>query len=123
VFRAAPLQRAIGAAIILFGAILIYLARAAFASWRFRAQIEPGHELATTGPFRLIRHPLYAGLDLLALGTAIWIPTVLAWLGAALMVLAGDLRARAEEPLLERAFGDTYRIYQRRSWRFLPGVY
>ena len=119
----APIQRLLGTAIILAGAVLMYMARVAFASWRFRAQIDTGHQLATTGPFRFIRHPLYAGLDLLALGTAVWISTPMVWLGALIMTLAGDLRARAEEPLLERAFGDTYRAYSRRTWRFLPRVY
>jgi len=117
------LQRLLATMLISFGALLMYSARAVFASWRFRAQIEPGHRLATTGPFRFIRHPMYLGLDLLALGTAVWLPTTLVWLGALLMAIAGDLRARAEEPLLSRAFGDEYRAYRQRTWRFVPGIY
>ena len=66
---------------------------------------------------------IYAGLDLLALGSALWIPTTLTILAVPVMALAGELRARAEEPLLERAFGDTYRDYRRRTKRFIPGVY
>jgi protein-S-isoprenylcysteine O-methyltransferase Ste14 len=118
-----PFFRWTGAVLILLGGALMGWARLAFASWRFRAQLDPGHQLATGGPFRLVRHPIYAGLDLLAFGTALWIPTLLVWLATLLMAVAGDLRARAEEPLLERAFGDTYRQYRCRTRRFIPGLY
>ena len=77
-------------------------ARLSFASWRFRAQIDSGHQLATGGPFRFVRHPTYAGLDLLAFGTALWIPTPVVWLGTLVMAVVGDLRACAEELLLAR---------------------
>jgi protein-S-isoprenylcysteine O-methyltransferase Ste14 len=116
-------QRVLGAGVILAGGGLMYWARVSFASWRFRAELDARHQLATGGPFRFVRHPLYAGMDLLALGSAIWIPTVIVWIGFVLMVLGGDLRARAEEPLLERAFGDAYREYRRGTYRFLPGIY
>ena len=118
-----PFLRLAGALLILLGGALMCWARVAFASWRFRAQIDSGHQLATGGPFRLVRHPIYAGLDLLAFGTGLWVPTPLVWLGALLMAVAGDVRARAEEVLLERAFGDKYREYRSRTRRFIPGLY
>jgi protein-S-isoprenylcysteine O-methyltransferase Ste14 len=117
------LQRVAGALVILAGGVLVGWARLAFASWRFRARLDAGHQLATGGPFRLVRHPIYAGLDLLALGSALWVPTVLTILAVPAMALGGELRARGEEPLLERAFGDSYRDYRRRTKRFIPGVY
>lgn len=117
------LVRALGAAVIVAGALFAAWARMSFASWRFRAQLDAGHQLATGGPFRIVRHPIYAALDLLALGTALWIPTPMTWTGAALMIVGGDLRARGEEPLLERAFGDEYRAYMQRTPRFIPGIY
>jgi protein-S-isoprenylcysteine O-methyltransferase Ste14 len=115
--------RGVGALLILAGGALAGWARLAFASWRFTAQLDPGHRLATGGPFRWVRHPIYAALDLLALGTALWIPTLLTALGALAMGVGGELRARAEEPLLERAFGETFREYRRRTRRFIPGIY
>ena len=117
------LLRSVGGFLILVGGALMCWARLAFASWRFRAQIDLGHRLATGGPFRFVRHPIYLGMDLLGIGTGLWIPTPLVWLGALLMVVAGDLRARAEELLLERAFGDTYHAYRMRTSRFIPWVY
>ena len=120
---ASPLVRIGGAVVILAGGVLAARARLAFASWRFRAQLDAGHQLATGGPFRWIRHPIYTGLDLLALGTALWLPSLLTWLGVLGMAIGGELRARAEEPLLERAFGDAYRAYRSRTRRFILGVY
>jgi protein-S-isoprenylcysteine O-methyltransferase Ste14 len=87
------------------------------------ARIELGHELCTAGPFRWVRHPIYLAMDLLAIGTWLWAPTALVAVGAALVVLAGDLRGRTEERLLHQAFGESYDRYQRRAWRFVPGIY
>jgi protein-S-isoprenylcysteine O-methyltransferase Ste14 len=63
------------------------------------------------------------GLNLLALGTALWVPTTLLWVAFVLMAVGSDLRARAEEALLERIFGPSYREYIARTRRFVPGVY
>ena len=116
-------QRLVGAAVIALAAGLVTWTLVAFRSWRVRAKIEPGHELATDGPFRLVRHPIYLGVDLMALGTALWIPARLVWLGLLFVAVGGDLRARAEEALLEKTFGERYREYRSRTYRFVPGVY
>jgi protein-S-isoprenylcysteine O-methyltransferase Ste14 len=112
-----------GVTVIALGAVLAFWARVSFASWRVRAQLDAGHQLATGGPFTVIRNPIYSAMNLLALGTAIWVNNAGAWLGVLLMAIGGALRARAEEPLLEQAFGEEYREYRRRTWRFIPGVY
>src|SRR5205814_46357 len=70
-----PGQRVAGTAVIAIGAAMMVWARVYFRSWRFRAKLDRGHELATGGPFRWVRHPIYLGLTLLALGTALWVPT------------------------------------------------
>lgn len=116
-------QRLAGTAVIALGAFLMCWAVACFHSWRFRAKLDQGHQLATDGPFRFLRHPIYMGLNLLALGTAIWVPTGTVWAGAILMVIGSDLRARSEESLLATAFGAAYTDYCSRTRRFVPGVY
>jgi protein-S-isoprenylcysteine O-methyltransferase Ste14 len=116
-------QRVVGTLIILAGAALADSALIHFRSWRFRAAVDASHQLATGGPFRLLRHPIYMGLNLLALGSAIWVPTPMVWSGFVLMAIGSDLRARAEEALLTQVFGSAYREYSRRTQRFLPGIY
>ena len=118
-----PGQRVIGAVTIALGAFLISWAITSFHSWRFRAKLDQGHELATNGAFRVLRHPIYAAMNLLALGSAIWVPTPIVATGFVFIVIGSALRARSEEALLRRAFGAAYTEYSRRTKRFIPGVY
>jgi protein-S-isoprenylcysteine O-methyltransferase Ste14 len=113
----------IGALVIVAGAALAAWALMYFGSWRLQAALDAGHQLATGGPFRLLRHPLYLALNLLALGSALWVPTTISWVALVLIVIGGDLRARAEESLLKRAFGPVYEAYCAQTPRFLPGIY
>ena len=116
-------QRIVGSAAILLGAALAAWAVLHFRSWRFRAALDEGHQLATGGPFRFMRHPIYMGLNLLALGSAIWVPSIVLWISVVLMAIGSDLRGRAEEKILEQTFGAAYRDYCRRVRRFIPGIY
>jgi len=118
-----PGQRVAGTLVIAGGAVLMVWALVYFRSWRFRATLDKGHELATGGPFRILRHPIYMGLNLLALGTALWVPTAIVWAAFVLMAIGSDLRARAEETLLRQAFDSSYREYCARTRRFVPGIY
>jgi len=118
-----PGQRLVGGLVIAGGAALMAWAVVYFRSWRFSAKLDQGHQLATGGPFRFVRHPIYLGMDLLALGTALWVPEVIVWAALGLMMLGSELRARAEEKLLEEGFGDAYRSYCGRTRRFIPGIY
>ena len=118
-----PGQRLAGTLVIAGGAALMVWALVYFRSWRFRAALDESHELATGGPFRILRHPIYMGLNLLALGSALWVPTPIVWAAFVLMVIGSDLRARAEETLLRQAFDSSYREYCARTRRFVPGIY
>jgi protein-S-isoprenylcysteine O-methyltransferase Ste14 len=116
-------QMLAGSIVIGCGAVLSCWALLYFRSWRFRATLDVGHELATGGPFRFLRHPIYMALNLLALGTALWIPTLTVWAAFVFMVVGSDLRARAEEALLHRSFGEQYASYCSRTRRFVPLLY
>jgi len=116
-------QRIVGTLVIALGAAVMSWALQSFHSWSFRAKLDEGHQLATNGAFRLMRHPIYTGLTLLALGTAIWAPTAVIWSAFVLMAICSELRARSEEVVLKQAFGDAYVAYSKRTRRFLPFVY
>ena len=77
----------------------------------------PRGELITTGPYRLVRHPLYTGVALLVLP---WLGFLLnSWLGAAigLALYVGSRRyAPAEEALLAETFGAEWDDYERSVW-------
>ena len=81
------------------------------------------HDLVTSGPFRLVRHPGYSAILAIFLGTALG---TLNWLLLALwpLVVVGTyLSSRAEERLLREKFGKAYRKYAQQTHRFIPGIW
>jgi protein-S-isoprenylcysteine O-methyltransferase Ste14 len=112
-----------GLALVLLGAALFAWSLWVFRSWRLLAKLDEGHQLCTDGPFGLVRHPIYTALDLLGIGTALWVPNPFVIIGAVLLVVFSDVRARLEERLLVGAFGAAYSTYMARSRRFVPFVY
>ena len=85
--------------------------------------LQPGHELATEGPYRYVRHPSYLGMMLAFAGWALVFRSAVG-LGAAVLGLRVLVeRIDAEEALLASQFGAAYEDYRRRTWRLLPGVY
>jgi protein-S-isoprenylcysteine O-methyltransferase Ste14 len=118
----ALLSASLGSLLAVAGAALVVSSRAALGpAWSFvpKAGQEPG--LVTTGPYRLVRHPIYLGLALLAMGEALAFSS---W-PAFLIVLSGIVptfawRARAEETLLSRTFGKRYTLYQKHTKIIIP---
>jgi protein-S-isoprenylcysteine O-methyltransferase Ste14 len=90
--------------------------------------LEKGKRLAQDGPYSIIRHPLYAGSFLLALGFCIaGTGSYRTWHGAILWAVFVVLffgvyprRIREEESTLESHFGDSWREFVRVRQRFLP---
>jgi protein-S-isoprenylcysteine O-methyltransferase Ste14 len=80
-----------------------------------------GHHVVDTGPYRLVRHPIYSGLILAALATAIEKGTSFAILGAATMTVAFYTKARREERFLRAELGEnSYAAYARKTAMLLP---
>lgn len=78
--------------------------------------------LVMTGAYTYIRHPIYAGLILFALGWAVLRdsgPALIATLGLAIVL---DLKRRREEAWLDQRFGD-YAAYRERTKALIPFVY
>jgi protein-S-isoprenylcysteine O-methyltransferase len=83
-----------------------------------------GHKLATTGPYRFVRHPIYTGMFGMLVATGLAISHWLALLVAIFIFLAGSvIRVRSEEKLLREAFGSDFDAYARRVSTILPGLY
>ncbi len=78
-----------------------------------------GAGLATSGPYGLVRHPLYASVGLLAAFALLsrgWLLVAAAF--AAVFAYAAQVRVPAEEAAMARAHGDAWRAYVRR----VPGA-
>jgi len=85
--------------------------------------IQENHELVTTGPYRLIRHPSYLGLILALFGWALVFRSALGLILAVLTLPILVARMNSEEAFLESEFGADYANYRRRTWRLLPYLY
>jgi protein-S-isoprenylcysteine O-methyltransferase Ste14 len=91
--------------------------------WRFEAALSEDHELITTGPYRWLRHPIYASLLGMLLQTGLvhaWWPMLAT--GLALYVLGTEIRVRAEDMLLAVRFGDKHARYKAATKAYLPFV-
>ena len=90
-------------------------------NWSPLLEIKENHRLVTTGPYRNVRHPMYAAFWLWAwtqgLALSNWLVLVAGVASMAMLYLA---RVRHEEALLLEAFGDEYRDYMERTGRILP---
>ena len=90
-----------------------------FVSTGFGAQLFKGHQLITSGPYAIVRHPMYAGLTLAAMGSlliyATWTTVYFACFAPLMFV-----RARREEAALSAEFGEQWQEYCRRVPMFLP---
>jgi protein-S-isoprenylcysteine O-methyltransferase Ste14 len=78
-------------------------------------------ELVTSGPYRYVRHPIYSGLLLAVLGTAV--ASNIYWLIALVVVgIYFVYSARVEEQLMTSAFPSTYPDYRERTKMLIPFV-
>jgi protein-S-isoprenylcysteine O-methyltransferase Ste14 len=114
---------AIGLALSICGLGLMGWTYAVFRSWRWRAEVEPGHQLMTRGPFQRIRHPIYLSFALFYFGAFFLLPYAVFLVHAIASFAAYDYRARTEEDVMLDAFGDDYRRYRDRTRRYVPGLY
>ena len=95
----------------------IYLGRL----WSSAITRKEGHRIIDTGPYALVRHPIYTGLIIALLATAAAEARVTALLGAALVIFGLWLKARSEERFLTAELGtEAYRSYCRRVPMLIP---
>ena len=114
------------------GWALFALAMIGFAfTWMARLHLGPlwsstsapteDHRIVDTGPYAIVRHPVYAGLLLAALATAAERGRVEAVAGALVLIAALSLRAKLEERFLRKDLGDAaYAAYRRRVPMLIP---
>jgi protein-S-isoprenylcysteine O-methyltransferase Ste14/predicted nicotinamide N-methyase len=119
-----PLVHGLGLALGLGGMALTLWAQLGMGdSWRVGVDAAERTALVTTGPFGIVRNPIYSAMLLATAGLALLTPNVVA-LGAAGALLVGlEIQVRhVEEPYLERVHGDAYRRYLGAVGRFVPGL-
>jgi protein-S-isoprenylcysteine O-methyltransferase Ste14 len=111
-----------GCVLALLGATLIIRSRVALGpAWSLVPRADEATGLITTGPYRLIRHPIYLGFLVLATGQALAFGSWPALLVVPLAIVPTFLwRASLEERLLDRTFGAGYAEYRARTKKIIP---
>jgi protein-S-isoprenylcysteine O-methyltransferase Ste14 len=88
--------------------------------WSGRVTLKEDHQLIRTGPYARMRHPIYSGIALALLGTALVVGELRALIGVCLITSAHLLKARKEEAWLTIRFGRIYEDYRRRTGFLFP---
>jgi protein-S-isoprenylcysteine O-methyltransferase Ste14 len=113
----------LGAALTLAGVAFAIWARVLIAgNWSSDVTLKRDHELIVTGPYAFVRHPIYTGILLALVGTAL---AVGGWRAALAVVVAAAAfwrKLTIEEAVMRRQFGETYARYAARVPALIPFV-
>jgi len=91
--------------------------------WSSSVGRKADHRVVDTGPYGIVRHPIYTGITLASLGTAAMRGTNVAWLGAGVMTLGWYVKARMEEEFLRDELGaEAYGSYAHRVPMLIPAL-
>ncbi|HYL77480.1 MAG TPA: isoprenylcysteine carboxylmethyltransferase family protein [Bryobacteraceae bacterium] len=121
---ASPIVMMAGVAVEAVGLFLAIWARRHLGrNWSGEITIKVEHQLIRSGPYRLLRHPIYTGLLAMYAGPAIVTGEWHALLGFGMAAVAYWRKIRLEERNLEVAFGADYDAYRRDTWALVPGLY
>jgi protein-S-isoprenylcysteine O-methyltransferase Ste14 len=89
-------------------------------NWSSAVSIKVGHQLVRTGPYAWVRHPIYSGLLLAMIGTALALRETRGLLATVVLWLAFWLKSRMEERFMVKAFGPEYEDYRRSTGMLVP---
>ena len=120
-----PRLQAIGTLLLLGSFYIFYLTfrENTYLSPAVRVQTERGQTVVNTGPYRCVRHPMYSGFILFALGTALLLGSWYGLLGGLILIGMVAWRAVQEERVLREELHG-YSVYMRRvRYRFIPHVW
>jgi protein-S-isoprenylcysteine O-methyltransferase Ste14 len=117
-----PLREGIGLVLFVVGLAFAILARLNIGrNWGTPMMQRDEPQLVTSGPYRLVRHPIYSGVLAAGIGTAV----ALSWWWFVAVALAGIYfiySATVEERYLTEQFPDTYPAYKRSSKMLVPFI-
>ena len=114
----------LGVAIAIAGLLFAVWAREHLGrNWSRSVTIKQDHELITTGPYSMVRHPIYTGILIGFLGMAIAISQVRGFLVLVLIFLAFWLKLRMEEQWMHSQFGQTYATYANQTAALVPYLF
>jgi protein-S-isoprenylcysteine O-methyltransferase Ste14 len=114
----------LGAAVTVSGLLFAVWAREHLGrNWSSQVSIKQDHELITTGPYAVVRHPIYTGILVGFLGLAIALSEVRGFVVFVLFFLVFWAKLSKEEQWMSSQFGETYAKYVDRTAALVPYVF
>jgi protein-S-isoprenylcysteine O-methyltransferase Ste14 len=114
----------LGAVVMVAGALFSVWAREYLGrNWSSSVTIKQDHELITTGPYAVVRHPIYTGILTGLLGTAIAFSQMRGFIAVALIFLSYWLKLSMEEKWMRSQFGEAYTSYANKTAALVPYLF
>jgi protein-S-isoprenylcysteine O-methyltransferase len=115
---------AVGYSLLLAGMLFAGWARIFLGgNWSSNVTLKEDHTLVRSGPYRIVRHPIYTGLLVALLGTAIALGPLRCFLGVVVAGVAWKIKSISEERFMEQQFGDQYTRYQMQVKALVPYIW
>ncbi len=92
-------------------------------NWSNRVTVKENHTLVRTGPYRIVRHPIYSGILLGMLGSALQRGGIRCFAGVLICGFSFWLKTRAEERFMVQSFGEQYLQYRHRVKALAPFIF
>lgn len=116
-----PIWLWIGIALVVIGLGFAAAARLWLGgNWSGTVTIKQGHELIRSGPYALVRHPIYTGMLLALIGSALGVGKWRALIGLALIILSFLRKVKIEERYMAAQFGEAYVRYRAEVPALIP---
>jgi protein-S-isoprenylcysteine O-methyltransferase Ste14 len=113
----------LGAAVTVVGLLFAVWARIHLGTnWSRSVTIKQDHQLIMSGPYGVVRHPIYTGILTGFVGTAIALGQVRGFIAFVLVFLALWYKLRMEENWMRGQFGAAWEAYSRRTAALVPFV-
>jgi protein-S-isoprenylcysteine O-methyltransferase Ste14 len=91
--------------------------------WSARVTLKEGHQLIRSGPYGFVRHPIYTGMLLGSVGTALVVGEWRGVLAVVMLLAAHSRKAMREESMLTREFGEQYTAYRQQTGFLFPRLW
>ena len=92
-------------------------------NWSGSVTVKVGHQLVRTGPYRFVRHPIYSGMILASLGTALAQTHISGLVAVVLFYVGFKVKSKIEEQTMISTFGAEYSDYSRTTGAILPKLH
>jgi protein-S-isoprenylcysteine O-methyltransferase Ste14 len=113
-----------GVLAVLMGVVFSIWARLMLGdNWSNRVTVKENHTLVRSGPYRIVRHPIYSGILLAMLGSALQRGEMRSFVGVIICGFSFWLKTRAEEQFMVQRFGEEYLQYRHKVKALVPFIF